>query len=213
MKILVVDDHTLFRQGLVSLLHEKPDFEVCGQAGTFGEAIELARKTHPEMILMDYVLPDGNGAEAARVILKENPKCLIVFLTIHVNDEELFDAIRSGARGYFLKNEPINSLINNLHEIKAGNAVLSPLITSLVLDRIERMGTDPIQQDQPFTNLTPREIEVLQQLVTGASNKEIADRLFVAENTVKRHVHNILMKLDMPNRRAAAQWAREQQQL
>jgi DNA-binding NarL/FixJ family response regulator len=210
MKVLIVDDHTLFRQGLASLLHAEPDFEVCGQAGTLSQAIELACKTHPEMILMDYVLPDGNGAEAARVILNENPKCLIVFLTIHINDEELFDAIRSGAKGYFLKSEPIDTLVKNLHEIKAGNAVLSPTITSLVLDQFYRTDGDPIQQDQTVAKLTPREIEVLQQLETGASNREIANRLFMAENTVKRHVHNILTKLDVPNRRVAAQWAREQ---
>ncbi|MFN2116127.1 MAG: response regulator [Candidatus Promineifilaceae bacterium] len=210
MKVLIVDDHALFRQGLVSLLHAEPDFEVCGQAGTIAEAIEVAGKTQPEMILMDYVLPDGNGAEAARIILKENPTCLIVFLTIHVSDEELFDAIRSGAKGYFLKSEPVNTLVKNLHEIQAGNAVLSPAITSIVLEQIEHQWGESSQQNQTLTKLTPRELEVLRELETGASNKEIAKQLFMAENTVKRHVHNILTKLDMPNRRAAAQWARQQ---
>lgn len=209
MKILIVDDHTLFRQGLASLLHETPEFEVCGQAGTCAEAIDLANRLRPEMILMDYGLPDGNGVDAARAILAENLECQIVFLTVHINDQELFDAIRTGAKGYLLKNVPIDNLLEDLRAIRAGNAVLSPSMTGRVLDEFVRLDDVHRQQDQMLALLTPREIEVLEQLVAGSTNKEIALELFMAENTVKRHVHNILEKLELPNRRAAAKWARE----
>jgi DNA-binding NarL/FixJ family response regulator len=210
MKILIVDDHELFREGLASLLHSEPDFEVCGQAGTFAETIEMARKIQPEMILMDYGLPDGNGAQAARIILAENPKCLVVFVTVHVNDDELFDAIRSGAKGYLLKSVPIHTLLKNLRTIQAGDAVLSPTMTGRVMEEFARLGDGRRHQHQRLSLLTPRETEVLQQIVRGSSNKEIAGELFMAENTVKRHVHNILEKLELPNRRAAAKWARQQ---
>jgi len=209
MKILIVDDHTLFRQGLASLLHETPELEVCGQAGTCAEAIDLANRLRPEMILMDYGLPDGNGVDAARAILAENPECQIVFLTVHINDQELFDAIRIGAKGYLLKNVPIDNLLEDLRAIRAGNAVLSPSMTGRVLDEFVRLDDVHRQQDQMLALLTPREIEVLEQLVAGSTNKEIALELFMAENTVKRHVHNILAKLELTNRRAAAKWARE----
>ena len=209
MKLLIVDDHTLFRQGLASLLHEEPDLEVCGQAGTIAEAVDKANRLRPEMILMDYGLPDGSGVEAARAILADNPECLIVFLTVHINDEELFEAIRSGAKGYLLKNVPINNLLEDLRAIRAGASVLSPSMTGRVLDEFVRLDDMHRQQSQMLALLTPREIEVLEELAKGSTNKEIAGELFVAENTVKRHVHNILSKLELPNRRAAAEWARE----
>lgn len=207
MKILIVDDHALFREGLASVLQADPDFEVCGQAGTLAEAVALARAIQPEMILMDYGLPDGTGAEAARTILAEVPQCRVVFVTVHMDDDELFDAVRSGAKGYLLKNVPIDTLLEHLRTIQAGGAVLSPQMTDRVLEEFGRLGGEHRRQNQP---LTPRETEILQLVARGLTNKEIADTLFIAENTVKRHVHNILKKLDVSNRRAAAKWAREQ---
>jgi two-component system NarL family response regulator len=207
MKILIVDDHALFREGLASVLQADPGFEVCGQAGTLAEAVALARAIQPEMILMDYGLPDGTGAEAARAILAEVPACRVVFVTVHMDDDELFDAVRSGAKGYLLKNVPIDTLLGHLRTIQAGGAVLSPQMIDRVLEEFGRLGGEQRRQNQP---LTPRETEVLQLVAGGLTNKEIADTLFIAENTVKRHVHNILKKLDVSNRRAAAKWAREQ---
>lgn len=207
MKILIVDDHALFREGLASVLKADPDFEVCGQAGTLVEAVALAREIQPEMILMDYGLPDGTGAEATRTILSAVPTCRVVFVTVHMDDDELFDAIRSGAKGYLLKNVPITTLLQDLRTIKDGGAVLSPQMTDRVLEEYVRMGAGHRRQDRP---LTPRETEVLQLVTKGLTNKEIAEALFIAENTVKRHVHNILKKLDVPNRRAAAKWAEQQ---
>jgi DNA-binding NarL/FixJ family response regulator len=209
MKILIVDDHTLFRQGLANLLHDEPDMEVCGQAGTYAEAIDLAKKLRPETILLDYRLPDGNGVDAARAILAENPGCRIVFLTVQMDDEELFDAIRTGAKGYLLKSVPISTLLEDLRAIQAGDAVLSSSMTDRVLKEFVRLKDNHRLQDEVLALMTPREIEILEELTLGSSNKEIASHLFMAENTVKRHVHNILAKLGVRNRRAAAKWARE----
>jgi DNA-binding NarL/FixJ family response regulator len=209
MKILIVDDHTLFREGLASLLHEQPEFEVCGQAGSSAEAIALADKLHPEMILMDYGLPDGNGVEAARAILANQPECRIVFLTVHIHDDELFEAIRTGAKGYLLKSVPIRTLIEDLQAIRDGHSVLSPSITGRLFEEFVRLDDVHQEHDQMIALLTPRELEVLAELALGSTNKEIAKALFVSENTVKRHVHNILVKLELPNRRAAGKWARE----
>jgi DNA-binding NarL/FixJ family response regulator len=209
MKILIVDDHTLFRQGLANLLHDEPDMEVCGQAGTYAEAVDLAKKLRPETILMDYRLPDGNGVDAARAILAENPGCRIVFLTVQMDDEELFDAIRTGAKGYLLKSVPISTLLEDLRAIQAGDAVLSSSMTDRVLKEFVRLKDNHRLQDEVLALMTPREIEILEELTLGSTNKEIASHLFMAENTVKRHVHNILAKLGVRNRRAAAKWARE----
>jgi DNA-binding NarL/FixJ family response regulator len=209
MKILIVDDHTLFRQGLANLLHDEPDMEVCGQAGTYAEAIDLAKKLRPETILLDYRLPDGNGVDAARAILAENPGCRIVFLTVQMDDEELFDAIRTGAKGYLLKSVPISTLLEDLRAIQAGDAVLSSSMTDRVLKEFVRLRDTHRLQDEVLALMTPREIEILEELTLGSTNKEIASHLFMAENTVKRHVHNILAKLGVRNRRAAAKWARE----
>jgi DNA-binding NarL/FixJ family response regulator len=209
MKILIVDDHTLFRQGLANLLHDEPDMEVCGQAGTYAEAIHLAKKLRPETILLDYRLPDGNGVDAARAILAENPGCRIVFLTVQMDDEELFDAIRTGAKGYLLKSVPISTLLEDLRAIQAGDAVLSSSMTDRVLKEFVRLKDNHRLQDEVLALMTPREIEILEELTLGSTNKEIASHLFMAENTVKRHVHNILAKLGVRNRRAAAKWARE----
>lgn len=209
MKILIVDDHVLFRQGLVSLLHSEPDFEICGQAGTVAEAIELARAMHPDMVLMDYSLPDGKGPEAAQSILIDNPKCAVVFLSVNANDEELFAAIRSGAKGYLLKDMPITMLIEKLRAVQGGEVAFSPTLAGRVLAEFARLSPGPGKQHDAFSLLTPRELEVLHEIARGSTNREIADKLFMAENTVKRHVHSILEKLDLPNRRSAANWARE----
>ncbi|MGW8227194.1 MAG: response regulator, partial [Anaerolineales bacterium] len=121
MKTLIVDDHVLFREGLVSILKERPEFKVVGEAGSVSEAIEMARQTEPELILMDWSLPDGDGSQASKQILAEQPNCQIVFLTVHEDDEKLFGAIRSGARGYILKNVPSAKLIRALLDVEAGN--------------------------------------------------------------------------------------------
>ncbi|MFN2196593.1 MAG: response regulator [Anaerolineales bacterium] len=209
MRVLVVDDHILFRQGLVSLLQSEPDFEVVGQAGTLTEAIELAQELQPEMILMDFELPDGTGAEATQPILDANPECKIIFLTIYSSDEKLFEAIRSGAVGYLLKSIPINKLLAALRSVDAGEAAISRTMMRRVLVELSKSQLPDAHTPDLISLLTPRELDILRQLLTGASNKEIGARLYISENTVKHHVHSILEKLEVSNRHQAIQYAQE----
>ncbi len=206
VKILIVDDHLLFRQGLASLLHSAPDFEVSGQAGTLREAVDLASQIKPDIVLMDYGLPDGKGPEAAKAILSKNPSCRVVFLTVHIDDEDLFAAVRSGAKGYLLKDTPITLLLDNLRAVQNGRTAMSPMMTGRILQEFARLGAGDGKQHEALASLTHREIEVLHELALGSSNREIAQKLFMAENTVKRHVHNILLKLDVSNRRDSGQF-------
>ena len=207
IKILLVDDHTLFREGLAGLLSGQPDFSVIGEAGSVQEAIVVARDLRPDIVLMDFTLPDGTGLDATRVILAERPETNIVFLTVHEEDERLFAAIRSGAQGYLLKNVPVAKLLSFLRGLEQGEAAISGKLTSRILDELARTepSRGPISDD--FSALTARELEVLRELASGASNREIAERLCISENTVKNHVGNILAKVNLQNRREAARFA------
>jgi DNA-binding NarL/FixJ family response regulator len=208
IKMLIVDDHVLFRQGLVSLFNHQPDFEVIGEAGNVNEAIEAAERLKPNLILMDFSLPDGTGVEATQTILRTQPNTNIVFLTMHEDDERLFSAIRSGAKGYLLKNLPVAKLLASLRALEHGQAPISREMTGRIIDAFARSEPNKVV-DKPnlIELLTSREIDVFYELTTGASNQEIADRLFISENTVKNHVHNILEKLEMSNRREVASYA------
>ncbi len=206
--MLIVDDHVLFRQGLVSLFNQEPDFEVIGEAGNVSEAIEAANHLKPDLILMDFSLPDGSGVEATQAILKTRPETNIIFLTMHEDDERLFSAIRSGAKGYLLKNLPVAKLLNSLRAIKEGQAPISREMTGRIINAFARSGSSkPGDSPNLIEILTNREIDIFYELTTGASNQEIAERLFISENTVKNHVHNILEKLEMSNRREVTSYA------
>jgi len=207
MRILIVDDHVLFREGLVSLLKAQPDFEVVGEASSVSEAVEIARQVQPDLILMDFGLPDGTGLDATQAILTERPETNIVFLTVHEEDDRLFAAIRSGAKGYLLKNVPVSKLLNYLRGVERGEAAISRAMVSRVLDQFSRMEPLRDAERAEMAELTMREMEVLQELATGATNREIADRLVITENTVKNHVRSILAKLNLRNRREAARFA------
>ncbi|RME41891.1 MAG: DNA-binding response regulator [Chloroflexi bacterium] len=209
MKILLVDDHDLFREGLVSLLRKQPEFKVVGEAGSVREAIAAARDLNPDLVLMDFGLPDGTGADATRAILADRPETNIVFLTMHEDDELLFEAIQSGAKGYLLKNAPVSKLLASLRGLQRGEAALSRTMTRRLLDMLPRlrMSRTPDWADPP-NGLTARELEVLRELARGASNREIAERLCVSQNTVKNHVRRILAKLNVSSRHEAASYAR-----
>jgi len=207
-RIVLVDDHVLFREGLVGLLDSQPGFEVIAQAGSVQEAINLACKLEPDIVLMDFGLPDGTGLDATQAILKCRPNIKIVFLTVHEEDDRLFAAIRSGAKGYLLKNVPISKLLSFLRGVERGEAAISPSMASRIFDEFARIEPSDFNVSPP-EELTTREIEVLKELVTGATNRIIAERLFIAENTVKNHVRNILTKLNLKNRREAADFARQ----
>jgi two-component system NarL family response regulator len=207
MRLLIIDDHVLFRDGLVSLLSAQPDFDVVGQAGTVYEAIQLAHDLEPDLVLMDVGLPDGTGLEATQAILADLPKIKIVFLTVHEEDDRLFQAIRCGAKGYLLKNVPVAKLLSYLRGIERDEPAISPAMTGRILEEFARLGSGALADQTEVNQLTSREMEVLRELAAGATNQEIARRLVIAENTVKNHVRNILSKLNLKNRREAATFA------
>jgi DNA-binding NarL/FixJ family response regulator len=209
MRILIVDDHVLFREGLVGILHARPEFDVVGEAGSVAEAIAQAHQHKPDMILMDWNLPDGDGSQASKQILAEQPDCKIVFLTIYEADEKLFTAIRSGAKGYLLKNVPSANLVRALLDVDAGNSAISRAMTGRLMAEFAKSPDVDQPRSGAFRNLSPREMEVLKELAKGATNREIGDTLFISTNTVKHHIHNILDKLGVENRHQAAKLARE----
>ena len=210
MRILLVDDHILFRQGIASLLDSQPDLSVVGEAASAPEAVELAHKLRPYLVLLDLGLPPGNGLDAMRAILADRPETNIVFLTVHEEDEMLFAAIRGGAKGYLLKNTPIAKLLPYLRGIELGEAAITPLLARRILDEFSR--TKPSRElDDGLGELTAREAEVLRELSTGATNGEIAERLIISERTVKNHVSHILSKLHLQNRREAVRFTRSRE--
>jgi two-component system nitrate/nitrite response regulator NarL len=205
--ILVVDDHIMFREGLIGLLRSTPEFNVIDQAGTMYEGIEKALRHKPHIILMDFSLPDGTGLEATEIILEQIPDCKIVFLTVYETDENLLSAIRLGAKGYMLKNVSSSSLIASLRALEHGEIAMSRRMMSKVLE-FSRSNLPSFRQDT-VSKLSPREIDILMKLQNNASNSEIAQQLYLSENTVKHHIHNILDKLGVENRRQAGLIARE----
>ncbi|MCL4561977.1 MAG: response regulator transcription factor [Chloroflexi bacterium] len=200
MKLLIVDDHILFRDGLVSLFSTQPDFEVVGQAGSVHEAIEAASTLRPELILMDYGLPDGTGADACREILAKLPGCRIVFLTVYETDEQLFSGMRSGAKGYLLKSMPFPKMLRALQSLKQDEMIISRSMTCKIVKEFARTQPAEPAGNSMMAALSPREEEIMKEILSGATNKEIAYRLFISENTVKHHVHSILDKLGLKNR-------------
>jgi len=206
IRLVVVDDHILFREGLAAIICSGSNIEVVGQAGSVREAIEVVRSLSPDMVLMDFGLPDGTGAEATKVILKEQPECKIVFITMSEEDDDLFAAIRSGAKGYLLKNMHPQKLIAALRSVQDGESALSRSMTMRVMEELSHTTRPEYPAE---ITLTRREIDVLRAIAAGHSNMEIANRLFITENTVKFHVHSILEKLHLSDRRDAAEYARK----
>lgn len=206
IRIVVVDDHVLFREGLVAIIRSEPEIEVVGQAGSVKEAIALIGSLKPEVVLMDFGLPDGTGVDATRAVLKEHPECKIVFLTMSEEDDDLFLAVRSGAKGYLLKNMHPSKLVATIKSVYEGESALS---RSMTLRLMEELARTKAPQHTGDPTLTRRELEVLRELASGFSNAEIADHLVIAENTVKYHVHSILDKLGLSDRREAAAYAKK----
>jgi DNA-binding NarL/FixJ family response regulator len=206
MRIIIVDDHVLFREGLAAIVRGEPDIEIVGQAGTVREAVDITSVLKPDIVLMDFGLPDGTGADATRMILREHSECKVVFLTMSEEDETLFDAIRSGAKGYLLKNMRPSKLVSTLRSVQRGESALSRAMTLRLMEELSRTQK---RYHPPDTTLTHREMEVLRALASGMSNQEIADQLYITENTVKYHVHSILGKLNLTDRREAAAYARQ----
>ncbi len=210
MNIILVDDHVLFREGVASLLDAQPDINVLGQAASVAEAVALTRELHPDLILMDISLPDGNGLTATRKILAEFPDIKIVFLTVHEDDDRLFEAIKNGGTGYLLKNTRTQELLKMIENVRRGETAFTPHLAQRILAEFSRMRSQlsafPLFEED--VALTKREIEVLKLVAKNASNKEIARELVISVSTVKNHMRNILTKLHLKDRREAAYYAR-----
>lgn len=209
IRLVIVDDHALFREGLASIIRMEPDIEVSGLAGSVQEAIKIVSSLKPDIILMDFTLPDGTGADATRMVLREHPDCKIIFLTMSDHDEDLFAAIRSGAKGYLIKNMSPSKLVATIRSVQQGESALSRSMTLRLMEELSRTRVPERKGDSALTKLTRREVDVLGELAAGKTNQEIANHLYLSENTVKYHVHSILEKLDLPSRRAAALFAKE----
>jgi len=206
LRILLVDDHDLFRKGIARLIDSQPDFQVVGEARDGRDALQQAQELAPDVILMDIEMPRCNGTEATRQIKSEMPHIHIVMLTISDDDHNLFAAVRAGASGYLLKSVKPEDLFRRLRGVLRGEAAISPLLAAKILREFARLDQSaPI----PHTveGLSPRETEVLGLVARGLTNREIGERLHIAENTVKNHLRNILNKLHLNNRAQAAAFA------
>jgi DNA-binding NarL/FixJ family response regulator len=206
IRVLVVDDHTLFRKGIVSLLSSEDGFEVVGEAEDGFQALERAQALMPDLILMDLSMPRCDGLEATRRLKAAFPYLTIVILTALEDDQNLFEAVRFGAQGYLLKKIEPQALFANLRGVVRGEASISRLMAGKLLGEFNRQANRPAAPGgRP--ELSPREKEILGHVAQGKSNKEIATNLAIAENTVKNHLKNILEKLHLENRVQAATFA------
>ena len=208
--VLLVDDHTLFREGMASLLSAQEDIEVVGEASDGLEALEKARDLVPDLILMDIRMPRCGGLEATRLIKQELPHTRIVMLTVSEDDQDLFEAVSLGAEGYLLKTLKSQELFELLKGVFRGEAPISRSMAKKLLQEFARQSHPQEQPSSPRVELTRRECEVLELLSEGASDKEIATRLGISPRTAKNHVHNILEKLQLGNRVQAAAYALRQ---
>jgi len=207
LKIIIVDDHDLFRYGLVSMFKSQMGYEVVGEAGSIQEAIAAARKYRPDLMLLDVGLPDGSGLYALQAILSEFPKMKMCILTVHEDHNILLNALRLGAKGFLLKNTTMMQLITSIKVIERGEIAIPRGMVSYVLEDYTRMGL--LENSSQMTrSLTKREREVLELLGNGASNRQIADQLVIALNTAKVYVRNILDKLNLKNRNEVGEFVR-----
>lgn len=205
LRVIVADDHRLFRQGLVSLMKTRRDLvEVIGEASSGREAVSLVRQLQPDVVLMDILMPDGDGLSAAHAIRLEQPEIAVVMLTSSELEEHLLEAVRLGASGYLLKDLDASELFDLLDGVSRGEAALTRAMASRLLKGM----SDRSQEYENYQEtLSEREIEVLRLVAQGYSNPQIADELFISINTVKSHIKNILSKLNLDNRTQVATFA------
>ena len=202
LRVLLVDDHEVVRQGLASLLRSTDDIVVAGEAGSVRDAIEEAERTRPDVVVMDVRLADGSGIEATREIRARRPQTQVIMLTSFADDEALFASIMAGASGYVLKQVKSGELIRAIRTVGRGESLLDPAVTKSVLDRL-RKGKH-LMKDEKLARLSPQEERILTAVSDGKTNKEIGQELHLAEKTVKNYVSSILAKLEVARRAEAA---------
>lgn len=206
IRILLVDDHTLFRDGLRALFGSLPDIDVVGEAASGDKAIALAEELQPDVVLMDIQMPECNGVEATRQIVQTSPHIGVIVITMFEDDDSVFAAMRAGARGYVLKGADQEEMLRAIRAVARGEALFGPDIATQ-LTRF--FNTTPSQAAAAFPNLTERESEVLHLLAQGLSNQEIATRLTISVKTVRNHLSNIFSKLQVADRVQAIIRARD----
>ena len=201
VRVMLVDDHEVVREGLRTLVSKNKNFIVVGEAATMAEAIEGAARAKPDVIIMDVRLPDGSGVEACRTIREARPETKVIMLTSYADDEALFASIVAGAAGYLLKQTRGQAVIDAITSVAQGRSLLDPDVTGKVLERVRRGRED---EDPAFASLTEQERKVLEHLAEGKTNREIGEVLFLSEKTVKNYVSRILDKLGLARRAEAA---------
>ena len=209
IRVLIADDHTLFRRGIAAALANQAELAVVGEAVDGLEAIKKAKELIPDVVLMDLNMPNCSGLEATQALQSEMPQVKILVLTVSDSESDLFAAIKFGARGYLLKKAEPEELVHAIVSVAEGGVMVSPLMATKLLAEFNDLtaGAQKEVPEQAEAHLSPREGEVLQLVAKGSTNKEIADSLFISENTVKTHLQNIMEKLHLANRSQAAAYA------
>jgi len=203
VRVFLLDDHEIVRRGVRELLEVEDDFEVVGDAATAADALARIPAAAPDVAIIDMRLPDGNGVEVCREVRSRNPEIQCVVLTSFADDEALFDSIMAGAAGYLLKQIKGNELVEAIRRVASGQSLLDPIVTARVLERL-RNGP---AQDERLSRLTEQERKILDLIAEGLTNRQIGERMFLAEKTVKNYVSNLLSKLGMERRTEAAVFA------
>jgi two-component system, NarL family, response regulator DevR len=201
IRVMLVDDHEVVRKGLKAMLDAQDELEVVAEAGTADEAVLRARSYKPDVVVMDVRLPDRSGVLACREVRAENPDIAVLMLTSFSDDQALFDSIMAGAAGYVLKQIRGNDLVEAIRRVGAGESLLDPSVTERVLERVRNPTGD---QDPRLARLTPTEARILEMIAEGLTNREIGERIHLAEKTVKNYVSTILTKLQVSRRAEAA---------
>jgi len=203
IRLLLVDDHSIVRCGIRSLIERNPGLEVCGEAATLSEAYEKVKRFIPDIVLLDIKLPDGDGANGCREIKKIQPGVKVIILTAYGEDAIVMEAIKAGIDGYLLKNIDSKTIVSAIQDVAKGISILDPTIISKVLNVVKR-------NDSVFEKLSPQECGILDLISLGRTNREIGEELFIAEKTVRNYVSKIMRKINVTNRTEAATfWLRQ----
>jgi DNA-binding NarL/FixJ family response regulator len=208
IRVVIVDDHALFRRGLDLILSAEPDIKIVGEAADGIEAVSRAEELNPDVVLMDIRMPRSSGIEAARRIRERLPDSRVIMLTVSDADDDLYESVRAGASGYLLKEVAIEELADAVRAVARGQSLISPSMASKLFSEFNALSQQVAERSRSLSpRLTDRELQVLKLVAKGLSNKEIASELYIAENTAKNHVRNILEKLHLHSRMEAVVYA------